>query len=288
MNMETVSLQGTAQWNEDALVINERLQLYGVLDGATSVHPYRGPNNETGGYLASRLIRQYFHSLETDDAVRDSLKSLVVEANAKLRDQMLEAGIDVFDKQSLWTCALALVRISGNYIDYAQVGDCMIVAAYKDGTIRAVSRDQVAPVDFKMKRVLEDGIRQGITAKEELWARIKPMILHNKTRMNTLEGYSVMSGEPELADFIEYGRINRIGLQSLLLVTDGLFPPAADNPERETGMHNAVADMTARVTEMTLSGYAEWLLQLERDDAACIRYPRFKVSDDKTGIWIQW
>ncbi|MFE5323638.1 protein phosphatase 2C domain-containing protein [Paenibacillus sp. NPDC056579] len=284
MKVETISLQGTAQWNEDALVINESLHLYGVLDGATSVHPYRGPNNETGGYLASQTIRQYMQSLKTDVGLETGLKSLVLEANSRLREAMLEAGIDVTDKQSLWTSALAIVRISDNYIDYAQVGDCMIIAVYKDGLIRPISRDQVAPIDARLKSVLREHIRQGVASRDELWARIRPMILQNKTTMNTIEGYSVMSGEPELADFIEYGRFNRIGLQSILIVTDGLFLPGADS-EREA---DAITAMAGRIADMTLPGYAEWLLRLEQDDSECVRYPRFKISDDKTGVWIKW
>lgn len=284
MKIETFTVQGTAEWNEDALVVNESLRLYGVLDGATSVHPYRGPNGETGGYLASHIIRQYFESLRTAEAETDTLKPLVMEANAMLRKRMLEAGIDVHDKQSLWTSALALVRINDYSVDYAQAGDCMIAAVYEDGTIRSVTRDQVAPVDRLFKRKLEETIRAGITDKAELRKRVTPVILHNRSKMNTLGGYSVMSGEPELADMIEYGRMNRIGLKSLLIITDGLFLPE-DNPGQEA---DTIVKTTARIAEMSLSGYAEWLIGLEREDSECIRYPRFKVSDDKTGIWIRW
>lgn len=294
MRIETLTLQGTTEWNEDALVINEALGLYGVLDGATSLQPYRGPNGETGGYLASRTLKQYFEDLTVGDTASDSLLPYVVEANRRLRRQMAEAGIDTNRKEALWTSALAVIRVRDRYIDYAQVGDCMIIAQYEDGTIRVLSRDQVAHMDKISKNAREEGIRQGFTTREQLWDIVKPILLNNRTQMNTIEGYSVMSGEPEVADFIEYGRINRIRLKSLLLVTDGLFLPSDGGAEGEGappvgGRHaDAYAELLSRIAESSLETYARELIQLESEDKECQRYPRFKVSDDKTAIWIQF
>ncbi|WP_156934255.1 vWA domain-containing protein [Paenibacillus zanthoxyli] len=101
--------------------------------------------------------------------------------------------------------------------------------------------------------------------------------------MNTPEGYSVLNGMAEAEQFFEYGRINRIRLQSLLLVSDGLFYP----DEGDTADEDAVKSLVHQVSKNGLTRYAEWLLQIEREDAECIRYPRFKVSDDKTGIYIR-
>jgi len=287
MKIDTITLQGTAEWNEDALVRHEQLQMYGVLDGATSLRPYRGPRQETGGYLASRLIRGYLESLEEKEMPEDSLKPLVLQANALLRSSMLEAGIDVTDKTALWTSGLALIRIHDAYIDYAQAGDCMIAAVYKDGSVRTLSRDQVAHVDQLSKRSLEEGIRQGVTTREQLLELVRPILLANKARMNTLQGYSVLSGEPELADFLEYGRINRIQLKAVLLVTDGLFPLAEPSVKEDTS-YDAVRELVKRISDESLAGYAERLIRQEQEDSDCLKYPRFKVSDDKTGIWIQF
>ncbi|NOU65892.1 hypothetical protein GC096_17800 [Paenibacillus sp. LMG 31461] len=284
MNVEKISLQGSGEWNEDALVGNERLNLFGVLDGATSLHPFRGPNKETGGYLASQVIKQYLESLQVEDVSDVDLKQLVIQANIRLRENMAEVGIQTSDKSALWTSSLALIRIEDNYIDYAQVGDCMIVAVYQDGSFRTISRDQVAHIDLESKRIWEQGIENGIVKREDLWELVKPIILQNKSKMNTMAGYTVLSGEPHLADFIEYGRINRIQLKSLLIVSDGLFPHTELGSEPIDVIH----ELTTSITNSTLAGYADWLINLELNDKDCLRYPRFKLSDDKTGIWIQF
>ncbi|MFE5323800.1 protein phosphatase 2C domain-containing protein [Paenibacillus sp. NPDC056579] len=284
MMIETISKQGTAQWNEDALVVNDRLRLFGVLDGATSLHPYRGAGGETGGYLASRTIKNYLESLREEDVADASLKHLVIQANVRLREDMKEAGIDLTDKASLWTSSLALIRVREHSIDYVQAGDCMIAAKYEDGTVRTISRDQVDHIDQQSKKIWQDGIQSGITSREQLWSMVKPVIMQNKSKMNTLEGYSVLSGEPEAAELLEYGTINRIRLRSLLLVTDGLFLPKEAGAEAS----DDCANLVAMVEKQTLASYTDWLTRLEQDDKECQKYPRFKISDDKTGIWIQF
>ncbi|TBL75355.1 protein phosphatase 2C domain-containing protein [Paenibacillus thalictri] len=284
MKIDYITVQGTTEWNEDALVVNEGQRLFGVLDGATSLKPYRGAGGETGGYLATRIIQQYMESLSPEELDAAGLKQIVVQANTRLRDKMIEAGIDVTDKASLWTSGLALVRIGETTIEYAQVGDCMIAAEYEDGSIRTVTRDQVAHIDHHSKKVWENAIRSGVDSRERLWELVKPVILQNKSKMNTSEGYSVISGEPEAADWIEYGAINRMRMKALLLVSDGLFMPK----ESGAGMYPSMEELFMHVKEKTLAGYAEWLVDLEHADKDCLRYPRFKISDDKTGIYIQF
>ncbi|WP_238590899.1 protein phosphatase 2C domain-containing protein [Paenibacillus beijingensis] len=282
--METISLQGTGEWNEDAFVAEERLGMYGVLDGATSLRPYRGDGGETGGYLASHGIKHYFESLEPAEAAQKELAELAVEANEFLGRKMAEAGIDLTDKTSLWTSCLAIVRIHDKYIEYVQAGDCMIIAFYTDGNIRVLTRDQVEAIDKRSMKAWQDGASQGITSREQLWEKVKPTILQNKYGMNTLDGYSVLSGEPELAELLEYGRINRIRLRSLLMITDGLFLPR----EKDDAPRSEMELLGRRIEEDGLSAYAHWLLETERQDPECRKYPRFKVSDDKTGIYIDF
>ncbi|MFB6366670.1 protein phosphatase 2C domain-containing protein [Paenibacillus elgii] len=284
MNIQTLTLKGTAEWNEDALVVNPGVSMYGVLDGATSLHPFRGPNGETGGYLASRTIQQYLESLQAEDLAGIDLKEAIVQANVRLRGKMKEAGIDLTDQAALWTSALAVVRIHDRYIDYAQVGDCMIAATYADGTVRTVSRDQVAHIDYESKKIWEEALRTGVQTREELWELVKPHIRGNKSRMNTLGGYSVLSGQPEANDFIEYGRINRIQLQSILIVSDGLFPPKSSAQPPADG----IGELVTLIEEKSLEGYAKWLMDLEAEDKECRKYPRFKVSDDKTAVLIRF
>lgn len=287
MIIEKLTIKGSGEWNEDALIASELMKIYGVLDGATSPKAVRGPNNETGGYLASNLIKQELECSDMDDINDGDLYRLVLRANDRLRQLMLDRGVDVNNKEELWTTGIALVRIHEHYIEYVQAGDCMIAAAYKDGSIRSVTYDQVDSIDSEAMRIWMEGINQGLKTREQLRKFVEPTILDNKQLMNTLDGYAVISGEPELSDFIEYGRMNRMQMTDLLIVSDGLFLPRATGPigpTREFG----IGELMRRVKSMSLQEYTDWLIDLEETDPECQKYPRFKKSDDKTGIYIKF
>ncbi|GIO32663.1 MULTISPECIES: protein phosphatase 2C domain-containing protein [Paenibacillus] len=285
MDIRHISIQGVGEWNEDAVIFRQDLQIYGVVDGATSLIPYRGANGETGGRLASQLIKKYFDQLGVGDG--HDLETHAKKANAKLGEEMRECGIRTDRKSELWTAALAAIRIQEHHIEYVQAGDCMVIAMYRDGAVRTLTRDQVAYIGEESLAIWKQGIEQGIHTKEELWETVKSRLLQNKEKMNTPEGYSVINGLPDADNYLEYGKINRIGLAGLLLATDGLFYPQPwPVQEDETG--SPEERLLRRVVAEGLEGYAKWLLDLEQDDPECIRYPRFKRSDDKTGIWIRF
>ncbi|MWV46119.1 hypothetical protein GRF59_21085 [Paenibacillus sp. HJL G12] len=283
MNIHHISVQGTGDWNEDAVVLNERQQLYGVIDGATSLVPFRSANNETGGRLASQLLKQFFEELASGD--RRDLETLTIEANSRLGAKMRESDIQMDRKSELWTAAMALVRITDHHIEYVQAGDCMLMALYRDGSVRTITRDHVSHIGEISMETWRQGIASGIRTKAALWEQVQPQLLGNKDKMNTDNGYSVLNGLPDADRYLESGRINRIQLAGLLLVTDGLFYPE-EWPNPEAGAERLDEKLLRSVASDGLERYAEWLLALEQDDPECIRYPRFKISDDKSGVWI--
>ncbi|MED5017822.1 protein phosphatase 2C domain-containing protein [Paenibacillus chibensis] len=284
MEIQHFSIQGTGEWNEDAIVINEKQRLYGVIDGATSLVPYRSAEGETGGRLASQLLKGYFERLSGGD--RRDLETLTIEANAELGAAMRAAGIKTGHKNELWTAAAALIRMTDHHIEYVQAGDCMIMALYRDGQVRTITRDHVSHMGEVSMAIWKEGIASGIRTRAALWERVLPQIVGNKDVMNTDEGYSVLNGLPNADRYIESGKINRIQLAGLLLVTDGLFYPEEwpCAASKDNGSLNE--ELVRRVASEGLEGYGHWLLALEQEDPECIRYPRFKRSDDKSGIWI--
>lgn len=283
MKIETISIRGASEWNEDALVISTEPHVYGVLDGATSVVPFRGPNGETGGYLASNIVSRHLESITLERWSSLSLKEAVLEANAALREAMVESGIDPEEKEQLWTTAIALIRINEQHIDYVQTGDCMIFAAYEDGTIRTVTHDQLAHIDKQTMKRWKECVDRGMTSRAQIRELVEPYIRKNKAKMNTLAGYSAVNGQPELAPLLEHGTINRIQLTALLIITDGLFPYAE---EEDTRVDEHL--LFAGLQEHGLQGYAEQLIALEESDPECQKYIRFKKSDDKTAVWIRF
>ncbi|NBD24451.1 protein phosphatase 2C domain-containing protein [Paenibacillus glycinis] len=280
MKLNVRTQQGVGAWNEDAVVCEESLGLFGVLDGATSLAPYRGPGGETGGYLAAQEAAA---ACIREGHAGTGLPEIMTQANARLRAAMGEAGISPDIPEALWSACAVLVRVGSKWIEYAQLGDCMLAVYYADGTIRIATHDQLAHVDDRTKAAWQEGVAAGLTSSAELWAHARSQIVAGRALANRTGGYGVLNGDDACADFVEYGRISVSNVVSLLLFSDGLYMP---KPPGESDRDSAV-QIASLVREMGLPRYMAWLTELEETDPDCTRYPRVKKSDDKTAIWIE-
>lgn len=276
VTVEQFTHRGIHVLNEDALVINERAGVYGVLDGVSSIVPYLSDKKETGGYIAAQAVKNYFESLDRVEQLTEH----VAAANQKLRELMLQANINMEKKDGLWGTALALVRIQEDRVEFIQTGDCMILAVYQDGEVRPLTWRQVAHLESPAIEKWEEGVNKGMSNQKDLHGTVMDIIRENRFQSNTNGGYGVLNGEPHAVHFLEYGKINRSRLKHVILLSDGLFWPSKDVPS-----DRSYWDYTAqRVLEIGVEQYAHELLEIEEADPECLTYARFKKSDDKTGM----
>lgn len=279
MKIESYTRQGVGKLNEDAVVINERLGIYGVLDGSTSLVPFETNDGKTGGFLASRFVKNNIESLEKSS----SLLSILDTANQSLGEEMKNYGIAIDQKEQLWCTVASLVQVTGHHLYFAQTGDSMIVAVYEDG-IRVLTQPQIEHVDEKALEKWINLIQSGVHSQKELFAGIKEQLKENRHLANTPDGYGVLNGEENAVEFVEYGRVNRQGLRHVLLFSDGLFLPKEVVPDE----FHYWEYMTNELMRKGLKKYIDDLVILEETDPECIQYPRFKKSDDKTAMMLSF
>jgi serine/threonine protein phosphatase PrpC len=281
MRITSLSVKGSNPWNEDATVRNEANRLYGVIDGATSLVPFIGRKGETGGVLAARVIEEYLNRVVNIPA--QGLLRFLLEANELLRAEMRLNGIVLDKKEELWSACAVVVNITEHWINYAHAGDCMLIAYYEDDTVRVVTHDQLEPIDQLTLDKWAEGVAVGIVQRDELWAHTKPQIIRGRQLANAPGGYAVLNGDPALVNYAEYGRISRVGVKALLLVSDGLYKPKTAGSAKTDG----AVELALRVKDMGLKPYVDWLINLEESDPDCVQFPRVKKSDDKTAIYIE-
>lgn len=279
VKIQSHTRQGVGRFNEDAVVLNERFGLYGVLDGSTSLVPFETADGKTGGFLASRMVKNEIESLEESS----SLLSVLNLANQQLGAEMKKYGIAMNQKEQLWCTAASLVQVTEHHVSYAQTGDTMILAVYED-EIRRLSRPQIEHVDRIALEKWNNLIHSGVHSQKELLTKIKEQLKVNRYLANTPDGYGVLNGETSAVEFVEYGQINRQGLLHLLLFSDGLFLPKKVVPE---GVHYWEF-IAKNILQKGLKGYIDDLVALEEEDPECLQYPRFKKSDDKTVVMISF
>lgn len=264
MKIDTVFEQGTGLLNEDFLVVDKNL--FGVFDGATSLSPARFGHGLTGGYLASTLAGSAFRGSALP------LAELADRANRAIMEGMLQHGVDLADRANLWSTSAAVCRVGADCFEWVQIGDCLVMTLHADGghTVHCSGFDHD---------------RETLTMwRESPHAGDGPIldVLHDqivKVRRGMNVTYGVLNGEPAAMGFLNVGSLPLDGVTDILLFTDGLFIPKRDPGEREN------FDLFAELFRAGgLKSVRDHVRDTEAGDAACTRYPRFKVHDDMAAI----
>jgi serine/threonine protein phosphatase PrpC len=280
MQVEYKTYKGSGTLNEDALIINYDYLIYGVADGVSSLVPFKSNDNLTGGYIASHEVKSYFESLNNYKSLNNGLAKI----NHTLRKKMSEYKIDILRKEQLWGTALAIVKITDNGVEYIQTGDCMIIAVYNNDEIRLLTRLQVSHLENIALKKWEESIQKGLKTRVELRSQVNDILISNRYKSNSKDGYGVLNGEQNALDFVEFGSINKVGLKHLIMLTDGMLLPKGVIP-KGTNYWNYVV---VSIINKGIDHYTKELLDLEEADPECIKYPRFKKSDDKAGVVINF
>ncbi len=273
-------MKGVGNLNEDALILNEATSLFGVADGVSSLIPFQTKENLTGGYIASNEVQAYFESLSPGSDLIDDLATI----NERIKMKMSDYRIDLQRKEELWGTALAVVKVLENGIEFIQIGDCMILAVYQTGEVRSLTHLQVDHLESAAMKKWKEGISKGITTRNQLMNEVKDLLVSNRKKSNSHNGYGVLNGEPEAVNYFEYGKINKVGLNQLIILTDGMFLPQEMVP-KGLSYWSYIAEV---ILDKGMKQYAKNLIEVEETDPECMKYPRFKKSDDKAGVVIHF
>lgn len=253
--------------SEDSIVLNEKINVYGVFDGATPLMPFKDENGMNGAYLASNILKDYFFVLYRSNL---SLVEGIMAANRMLKEHMEKYKVNQEKYENLWSTCAAIIKIEKDgKISYAQLGDCMIIAEYQNGTLKALTRDTVKDISYRAMAWREEQRKQGVKIpdEEDYQDRTKQLIF-NRSLANKENGYTVANGKEEVLHFIQHGQVNISEIKTLLMITDGLFHP-----------NYSIEETFKKIQTIGLHGYSKVLEQYEKTNNL--------RSDDKTGIMIQ-
>ncbi|AZN43263.1 GNAT family N-acetyltransferase [Paenibacillus albus] len=265
--------------NEDALVLNTRQRIYGVIDGVSSMSGYYDEEGHSGGWIAAQLLAE---ELSEDTAPELDMRAAVLRANSRLLQRMMEAGIDTSEKWKRWGAVFAVVKLHEGFFEYVQSGDCMLFVRYSDGSIRVLTRNQVAGFDLQSLTIRQELKDAGTMTDEEVDVCMRPIYVGNRNRANTLEGFSVMNGDPNLASFMEYGHVSLANVQRIYAVSDGMFHFIENESDP-----NVWGAFLGGLEQQGIEAYMAELAEQEALDPLCVKYPRHKKSDDKSAVIVE-
>jgi len=264
---ETLLEQGSGRVNEDMLAVASHLSI--VSDGATSLHsaPQLSDPTVSGGQEAARITASVFSEVPGRNLLDSAHR-----ANELIREAMIDHGVDLLDREQLWSTSFAAVQINEDSINWCQTGDCVILLVYGDG--RGQLLTELPGHDREVLKTWQQiGARSEGTVQQTLASEIAAV----RRTMN--RKYGVLNGEEEALDFLSSGTIRDDRISDVLLFSDGLFPPST-NPDNLFD-----AELFVRLYKRGgLKRIRDHVRALQNHDPACYLYPRFKMHDDISGV----
>jgi serine/threonine protein phosphatase PrpC len=261
---------GIRPLNEDAVLINEKRGLFGVFDGASSLNSFVSPDGKTGAYIASHIAADTF--LQSNKNLTESLET----ADLNIDRAHQELGVDTSDSVNRFSTTVAAIKVKNNQVELLQVGDSVIIVVYKDGhaEVPLGYHDHDIELMRKWRRLADEGktnIRQ-IIAEDVILLRRSSNV-----------GYGTLNGDGNSNKFMETSSIDISNLASIIIITDGMFIPKAD-PEGEDDW-NYYAEI---YKEGGLEKIYQTVRERERSDPELVKYPRYKLHDDASGIAVEF
>ncbi|UIJ45804.1 serine/threonine-protein phosphatase [Sphingomonas cannabina] len=240
-----------------------------VIDGATDLGPPGLVGSQGGAaWLASEA--QAAFTVAADGAIETIFAGVadrLVAAYARDRTR---------EPEGRWELPLAsglAVRIGGDALECGWLGDCSGLLRRGGQVVR------LGPVaDDRGKE-----IAHAASLAQHGLGNIKKNapILADLRAGRGRPGIRVLGVLPEWMAEVETLRTPCAPGDELLLMTDGFAALVDSYAAYDT------AGLMAAVAEHGLAAVAAELREIEQADIACARFPRFKVSDDATALWLR-
>lgn len=265
--IQVISLAGKSDVpNDDRVGCGERHAW--IVDGATDLGE-PGLVGDRGGaaWLADRA-HQAFGALSGSLAgICDGVFDAVCTAFA--RERLREAVAE----WELPSAAFAAVAIEGDTLACAFAADCVAIHRATGGTSYLTP-----PPAREAERAEAAALGPGATAT----ALRSPVVLADRraARQGPRKVLSVVDASHS-RNATGHARAPVACGDDILLMSDG-FAALIDAYEAYDP-----ASLVAAMQDRGLAALAEELRAIERSDPQCIRYPRFKPSDDASAIWVR-
>jgi hypothetical protein len=274
--------------------------------------------NLTPAAFASHLLKRSLEQQLRDNPAHP-LRTVLLQANDLLRAEITQI-VGTFDARQivqklgapfasdprnvrlvLPTCVVTLARLDLTHarLEFAHLGDTGLFEMFYDGDVVRHTRDQMRPFDLQalisvltlqQSRQIEH-FENAVSSPEG-----REFIIQSGLRLNYVDdfgntdpqqGCGAMNGLPQMEDYIETGTVELDGSRTagLFLLSDGLelLSPLHEDPVQQHQRYRKIGQL---VRQFGLRGLYNEMAQMTAADAHLDTYPRTKLQDDATGIYL--
>ena len=264
--------------NEDRFTINPEDGVYGVFDGASGLTPLNETAREslglTGGAVAASVL-----AVEMAKPSSQTLREKILSANEKIGqtfDEFVPGSNEVTDR---FCTTAGVVRVQDGQIEIACIADSPVILVKSDGSFEmpVANFDQ----DVESLQLLDSIVRsEGLTHDQAMAdPRMKAQLLKKRGEQN--QTYGVLNGQPEVEGHVRTASVSSECVESILIFSDGLVPPAQPGEEPNWQL---IVDAYQRGGEAEV---LNTIRGIEDADPDCVQFPRFKKHDDAVVLGIK-
>jgi len=257
--------------NEDLVWVGENAAV--VLDGATGLSERHMSDFETDGqWYVNTLLDELKEVVTREQPLSNGAVQSVERVEARYQDL---AGDGEVEEHELPSAAGAIVRWTGNFVEYLVLGDCTVICSGTDFN-EVISGEGPRELDEKVVEEMVS-IRESNEAVsyEELRSKVSSLLIEHRKLKNKPGGYWTFGLRPEAVDHAKTGSVHREEVDTVLAFTDG-FDPIVSVFDVFIDWENLVS----YVVENGLNRAVRVLRAFEAADPECREHPRLKPSDD--------
>lgn len=279
----SAATQAGAKINEDGYGLwpGDAPRAAWMLDGVTGINDRAllpGPSDAAWFVAQVQEVLPALLSRSPDMPVADLVGALAGELHRRQAASWLDPrGADGRETPA---ASFALVRLIGEEIEIARLGDCLVLLEARDGTVTVMDHPVLSEIAADTRRTLLDLRAAGMSDPRHLFEKMMPVLRAQRRQRNCADGYGVLAAEPSCAAMLHVDRTPAGTLRSVLLASDGYY--------RLVDHYGAMND--AELVHQTRMQGADALLErlraIEAADPLAVAYPRLKICDDATALLI--
>ena len=267
--------KGSANFNEDIVGLSP----YGawVLDGATGLNNKNLVSNESDAKWYVNWWNKYLHeNMKRNDSLKEIMKDGIDEITKEYYKLIGDNKVESLDFPS---CACSLVKFYEDKIEYLILGDCTLLVNSK-GIVETFKDDAISKLDKKVYDYMAKLENSKNMTFNERKAKVMHIIIENRLKKNTIGGYWSLEFSKEAIDNCVSGFIDIKDNTKIMMTSDG-FSCAHDR----YGIFSKEEIINLANTEGIDYIYKK-VREFEKSDDNGVEYPRFKVHDDSSCVYL--
>lgn len=266
--LQTISLNGNPNKpNDDRCGSTSRLAW--IVDGATDMGPPGLLGGQGGAAWLSTAASKALTASSSND-IRGTCQHAFQAIESQFRQEMTR------DVEAAWEipkAAFCVAQLTSGQLSVAWAADSPILLMTEGKT-----RWCTGEPDTSVEAADALALGTGVGAATEFSAAVLDDRRAHRARA---EHVALSTNAKASAAVTRYDSHSiRVG-DELLLMSDGFASLVTDYQRYST------SDLFDAVRSKGLAVLAQEIREIEQKDAACLRFPRFKVSDDATAMWLR-